>query len=202
MTNQVNDLPYTVDMFTNSINYSTACAICGRELTDPVSVSRGIGPICSGNGYAGAPTAKDKTKMLNMLSIDNLPEAFADYKHAYSGYYNDEKNAICRVRYYDNNINHVIIISTEIENTGLSITNGIEKIATEIRDKHSLRSNVIWVEHYPERRYADRPDDKLDSMFDENFSLVTFQTIGNKFSSPKWKHLSKRDLLKLIGETQ
>lgn len=27
-----------------------ACGICGRELTDPVSVARGIGPICAGKG--------------------------------------------------------------------------------------------------------------------------------------------------------
>lgn len=28
---------------------SGECAICGRELTDPVSVARGIGPICAEN---------------------------------------------------------------------------------------------------------------------------------------------------------
>ena len=25
------------------------CAVCGRELSDPVSIERGIGPICADN---------------------------------------------------------------------------------------------------------------------------------------------------------
>lgn len=27
---------------------SGICALCGRELTDPVSIERGIGPVCAG----------------------------------------------------------------------------------------------------------------------------------------------------------
>ncbi len=43
---------YTAQMTMFSLG-ATVCRICGRSLTNPVSIQRGIGPICSGRGYRG-----------------------------------------------------------------------------------------------------------------------------------------------------
>jgi len=43
----------------------TRCAICGRELTDPDSVKRGIGPVCAENLKKRIEEAKEKNHTLD-----------------------------------------------------------------------------------------------------------------------------------------
>jgi hypothetical protein len=46
------------------ISLATHCLICGRALTDPDSVTRGIGPECSREGYPTDGPAKDEANSL------------------------------------------------------------------------------------------------------------------------------------------
>jgi len=48
------------------------CAHCGMELTDSVSVERGIGPTCSRKGYLEDP--KDGDEMQAMIDLAEYPE--------------------------------------------------------------------------------------------------------------------------------
>ena len=48
------------------------CAHCGMELTDSVSVERGIGPTCSRKGYLEDP--KDSDEMQAMIDLAEYPE--------------------------------------------------------------------------------------------------------------------------------
>lgn len=48
------------------------CAHCGMELTDSVSVERGIGPTCSKKGYLEDP--KDGDEMQAMIDLAEYPE--------------------------------------------------------------------------------------------------------------------------------
>lgn len=58
------------------------CGVCGRELTDPESISRGIGPVCFGNMTSSKHQVKGTTEewdeyaqheMAAVGSIDHLP---------------------------------------------------------------------------------------------------------------------------------
>lgn len=48
------------------------CANCGQDLTDAVSIQRGIGPICSKKGYKEDPT--DPDEMQAMIDLAEYPE--------------------------------------------------------------------------------------------------------------------------------
>lgn len=48
------------------------CAHCGQPLTDPVSIERGIGPVCSKKGYLEDP--KDADEIQAMIDLAEYPE--------------------------------------------------------------------------------------------------------------------------------
>lgn len=50
----------------------THCAHCGHQLTDSVSIQRGIGPICSRKGYSEDPV--DGDEMQAMIDLAEFPE--------------------------------------------------------------------------------------------------------------------------------
>lgn len=50
----------------------THCAHCGHELTDAVSIQRGIGPICSKRGYAEDAAEADEIQA--MIDLAEFPE--------------------------------------------------------------------------------------------------------------------------------
>jgi len=51
---------------------ATHCAHCGHELTDSVSIQRGIGPVCSRKGYSEDPVEGDE--MQAMIDLAEFPE--------------------------------------------------------------------------------------------------------------------------------
>ena len=53
-----------------TITLASHCLICGRELTDPDSVTRGIGPECSREGYpTDGPQKDEANKLIHEASI-------------------------------------------------------------------------------------------------------------------------------------
>lgn len=51
---------------------STECAICGRELTDPDSIRRGIGPICAQKHGLGGSDMKTKNRSRDSGYVDEF----------------------------------------------------------------------------------------------------------------------------------
>ncbi len=95
----------------------------------------------------------------------------------------------CRLRIYDT-ATETVVIATELpDNTGTSITNAAQYIATLVvmhygLDPHSL----VWIEHYP-------PTDD----FEESFDQVTFPWDGKRFHAPQWRRLQQDDIARLTG---
>lgn len=102
--------------------------------------------------------------------------------YEYKGFGNCESK--CKIEVHSN-----IVIATELDdNTGTSITNYAETLATMICKQFSiLPEELIWIEHYPK-----------DSYSLETYSLVKFDIDKNRFSNPKWSYLSNTELEGLI----
>lgn len=115
----------------------------------------------------------------------------------------------CHLRVYKfGNYDHslLILITALPDEEGLSITNGIEHIATKVArvilppDLHWSRA--IWIEHYPKRGKKIQP-------LPESFSFVSFhwskRTDGPatpaKFSArlPSWRYVTRSWVEELLG---
>lgn len=130
--------------------------------------------------------------------LEEAPVPENDFAHWYSGYHGNEKNAVCQVRIYHVKKQRIVILTQLPENEGLSVTNGVEKIATEVQQIYSLRSDTIWLEHYlDDCAYYELSDPRDQG---EHFSIVSFELSNGNFSRPRWKRLSIEDALRLIGK--
>ncbi len=108
----------------------------------------------------------------------------------YSGFHNISSH--CRIRIYKVN-NKSIVILSEMENTGTSITNVIEKIVPLLIKNYDIPyEQLTLVEHYPIDMgiVADR----------DTFQFVTFSQENNCYANPGWDDVNKKELEELIGE--
>ena len=118
----------------------------------------------------------------------------------------------------DSAARQVVVIATEVEdNPSASITNTAAKVAAQVCQHLGVHpSRLVWVEHYDERAnapirsYAREKYATHNGDDDERFSIVTFdfrearnqRNIGGaSLGEPTWKHTTKADIEKLIGET-
>lgn len=92
--------------------------------------------------------------------------------------------------------NGAVIIATERiddEDSGVSVTNGAEHIATAAMRAYDLDpTKIVWVEHYPYRG---------ESMTrEETWDLVQFNYDGerNVFVKPRWLHINRAAAESLI----
>ena len=90
-----------------------------------------------------------------------------------------------------------LIIATELaENTGASVTNSCDYIATQYCTQNDIPfGDLIFVEHYDQRSYEGRGNS-------EDFSLVTFRQ-GERFgkphfTNPEWKPLRRDEYQDLL----
>ena len=82
-------------------------------------------------------------------------------------------------------ISNLVIARQTPENTGTSITNTAEHLASMVcNDFHIDPKQLIWIEHYPER--GDQHP------YPESFNLVSFNIDEDGiFSEPRWVRISK-----------
>lgn len=79
----------------------------------------------------------------------------------------------------------VTVILTELDdNSGTSVTNMVEQIATMVYRKYFAgvpAESIIWIEHYP-------PDPKstITRHREGTFDKVILQWNGKRFSKPNW----------------
>ena len=100
----------------------------------------------------------------------------------YRGYHGCDSK--CGVEIIEDRNGQVTVIFTELLcNQGTSITNMIEKLATEIYYKylsHKPVNDIRWLEHYPK-----------DFFGGETYDEVSLEWDGEKFIRPKWKRIYK-----------
>lgn len=108
-----------------------------------------------------------------------------------------EPNSVCEVAIFEGRGEEAgkkVIILTEPENNpGMSVTNGVEKIATQVLRQNSLHHlDAVFVEHYP--KSAMHPKG-------ETWDLVTltWDCQGNAYRSPEWKHANWETVAPMIG---
>ncbi|WGV29194.1 hypothetical protein [Halotia branconii] len=112
----------------------------------------------------------------------------------------------CRLRIYQAYLMPNIIICSDLDesDTGTSITNSVENLATLIWQKYSkeelspssghLGNQFVFIEHYPYHNKEDW-DDK-----EETFCLVQFNWDGQRFSKPRRSPLTSNAVFALINQ--
>ncbi|YAF99299.1 MAG: hypothetical protein AB3A66_28060 (plasmid) [Nodularia sp. CChRGM 3473] len=112
----------------------------------------------------------------------------------------------CRLRIYQAYSMPNIVICSDLDeqDTGTSITNSVENVATLIWQKYKeqelspssghLGNQFIFIEHYPYHNKADWNDEE------ETFCLVQFNWDGQRFSKPRWSPLTPDVVFALINQ--
>jgi hypothetical protein len=90
-----------------------------------------------------------------------------------------------------------VVIATEVaDNPGISITNAVESLATQVAQRFAIPFDTLtWIEHYPERIVN---GGRLT--IPESFDQVTFMQGPTGFDRPEWRHLQQSQVEALIGE--
>lgn len=111
----------------------------------------------------------------------------------------------CQLRIYQPYSMPCIVLCSDLdeEDTGTSITNSLENVATliwqqyhkqELLPNRYLGNNFLFIEHYPRNkrsRITGEPED---------FTLVQFNWDGQRFSRPRWSSLTPNFVLNLIQQ--
>ena len=120
-----------------------------------------------------APARRKPRRVAKKTNMEVLE--MIDQIYHYKGYYDCPSQ--CRLQ-----VNGNVVIVTDLDgDTGTSITNMAEHLATQVINEFGIKpENLVWIEHYPERGHP------LDR-FPENFDLVTFTWDGQRFRKPVWK---------------
>lgn len=116
----------------------------------------------------------------------------------------------CRVRVYERTGGGLIIVFSELtgdlvylgENTGTSITNRAETLATAWRRRYPGRA-MTFVEHYPARGAHWQRDHGVVWQFGETFDLVrpNWSNAEQCYANVTWRHLGRAALEALIETT-
>jgi hypothetical protein len=114
-------------------------------------------------------------------------DGFFDYSDP--SYGNDSS---CHLRIYRMTDYVTVAIATELaENKGPSITNSSEALWREVVKEYDLDPEKTWfVEHYPGNSEYDK----------YSFSTVSFTWLGEYATKPQWKHITRQEIERLIGE--
>lgn len=106
--------------------------------------------------------------------------------------------AFCGLRIYNTETGAVVILSELADNPGISVTNAIEQLATEIAKRYALNpKTTTWIEHYGPFSYY--PQDGDDPNY-ETFDKITFAWRDNIASAPQWKRLSQEQVQALLPD--
>lgn len=103
------------------------------------------------------------------------------FTYRYKGHWNCE--SICGVEIERDGIKAIVVLTELEENQGTSVTNMVEKIATQIylRFLDVPYWNITWIEHYPEIKFRKK----------ETFDKVTLEWDGKKSNHPEeWRRAS------------
>ena len=102
----------------------------------------------------------------------------------------EQIDAHCRVRIYQHNDQHVVVVTELHSNKEMAITNAWPELIFEIAQQYGLElARTQWIEHYPHGNYVER------SERGDTFDHVTLEN-----DTPHWHRLTVEELEHLIGE--
>jgi hypothetical protein len=121
----------------------------------------------------------------------------------YRGYH--DCPSVCHLRVYAPTVpaEPLIVVFTEVrENTGTSITNRIEHLATQVwRWLERPERGCRWIEHYQPRGVCVRTPQGERWQFKEEFDFVEMTRTGDeRFEKPVWKPTTRAAIEQLIGQ--
>ena len=87
--------------------------------------------------------------------------------------------------------NKCIVVFTELpDNTGTSITNMYEHLATElfnqVLSKRYTYNQIMWIEHYPKESRSEG--------YPESYDEVIMEYDDRRFKHPKWLHMKNSEI--------
>jgi hypothetical protein len=102
----------------------------------------------------------------------------------------------CHLRLYRSASKAVAIATEPEDNPGTSVTNACEQLAQQVCEHFAIDPETLtWVEHYPERGAYGTP-----SFVDEEYDLVTFETVSPLPAHPEWHFVPRAYAEHLIGQ--
>jgi hypothetical protein len=110
-------------------------------------------------------------------------------------YHND--HAHCRVRIYGEKDGPATVVITELPgNTGMSVTNASEEIATRLAARWNLDpATTSWIEHYPPTAWRE------ERRQDETFDQITYTWDSVKTAhAPQWRRLTVEEVERMTGD--
>jgi len=121
----------------------------------------------------------------------------------YPGYLKSPAEANVRIYEMNDKTTIVLISQPGPPYTGLSVTNGIERIVTEIYHRYRLRPDMV-IEHYPafndlDRRQFDKPSFDLVEFTWQRYQLASYLPLRYSATSPKWRPLGQDGFFELTG---
>lgn len=131
---------------------------------------------------------------------DIMKQLYTNSRFEYKGL--SVHDSYCEVEVLEHNNKFLVILTEPPEDdSGTSVTNACENIATKLFNTletfsiGTLEKDIVWIEHYPQRGYH--------FPLEETFDLITFKFNKGVFFSPQWKHIGEnlteekmKDLLK------
>lgn len=113
----------------------------------------------------------------------------------------------CRLRIFNNEERHVVVMTETGDNSGTSVTNAVEEVALQVCERYSLNPHqTLFIEHYPDSRTPARDGQRRPApMFEEHFDRVTFGSITRegvnwRLSVPQWKRMAREQVERLTGK--
>lgn len=99
----------------------------------------------------------------------------------------------CGIDQYEKDGKVTIVLTELPNNTGTSVTNWFEELATTLYIQWLKRdyavNDITWIEHYP---YEERNGDSEGH--EETWDLVLLSWTGIRFKSPSWKRIEPESL--------
>lgn len=96
----------------------------------------------------------------------------------------------CRLRLFRHDGRHVVVLTEPEGNSGTSVTNAAEYLATRITDHFNLDpTTTVWVEHYGPWREGG-----------ETFDFVTFTWHGHRACRPEGQRVKREEVEQVVGE--
>ena len=99
----------------------------------------------------------------------------------------------CGIDKYEKDGKITIVLTELPKNTGTSVTNWYERLATDLYTRWLKRdykvNDITWIEHYPPEERT-----KESEGHEETWDLVLLSWNGYKFKNPSWNHIETDDL--------
>ncbi|WP_013325546.1 hypothetical protein [Gloeothece verrucosa] len=142
---------------------------------------------------------------MNNSTCKNLNEPDIDVIAVWSGHgYPDRPNALyestARVRIWKKKSPLIVVFSDlDAEDSGTSITNCSENLATLVKLHYQLTEPIIWLEHYNRHKHSEL--ERKFHRLSESISQVLYCTKNGYYFHSRWKHSDLDEARKLIGHS-